>query len=238
MEQFLHAIPAGDHWLHTSPEFALKRVLAAGLPRIYFMGPCFRDEEDGPLHTSEFTMLEWYRAGAGYREIIDEVAHLLLVLCQSVGLPAPTLVHTTWKEAFETHVGRAAPADISEALRLWVEQVEPQLQDPTIVRDYPAELAALAQIRGPVCERFELYWKGVELANAYTEITDAQEAQDRWNAENEARVAAGRAPHPVDSRVLEAIARHSRAGGIAMGVDRLILVLLGLDDIRETRLEP
>ncbi len=238
MEQFLHAIPAGDHWLHTSPEFALKRVLAAGLPRIYFMGSCFRDEEGGPLHTSEFTMLEWYRAGAGYREIMQEVGVLLHAVSSSVGLPAPTLVHTTWKEAFEKHVGHPAPPDLSEALRLWVERVEPSLLSPTIVRDYPSELAALATIRGTVCERFELYWKGVELANAYTEITDAQEAQERWRAENKAREEAGRSPHPVDPRVLAAIGRHSRAGGIALGVDRLILVLLGLKDIREIRLEP
>jgi lysyl-tRNA synthetase class 2 len=238
MEQHLHGLAVGDHWLHTSPEFALKRVLAGGLPRIYFMGPCFRDEESGPLHTREFTMLEWYRAGAGYREIMVELESLLKAVSQVLNLPPPQLMHTTWLEAFQRHVGQAPPSDVDDATQLWVEQVEPKLTEPTLVRDYPASMAALATIRGDICERFELYWKGVEIANAYTELTHPGEALDRWTRENEARTRVNRSPHPIDDRVIEAIARHPRAGGIALGVDRLALVLLGLCDIRETRLEP
>lgn len=238
MERHLHGMAAGDHWLHTSPEFSLKRVLAAGLPRIYFLGPCFRDEESGPLHTTEFTMLEWYRAGAGYREIMAELEALLTAACQALALSTPEFVHTTWHDAFQRHVGQPAPKDTDEALRLWVERVEPALIEPTLVRDYPADMAALSSVRGEICERFELYWKGVELANAYSELTDPKEAEKRWTKENEAREEANRAPHPVDARVIDAIGRHPQSGGIALGVDRLALVLLGLSDIRETRLDP
>jgi lysyl-tRNA synthetase class 2 len=233
-EEHLHAVAVGEQWLHTSPEFALKRVLAAGLPRIYSLGPCFREEEVGPLHTREFTMLEWYRAGVGYREIMDEVESLLRHLAQIAGLGIPPVERVRWHEAFHLHAGEVPDTDV-EALRLWVEKVETRFLGPTIVYDYPASMAAFARVRGEVAERFELYWQGVEIANAFTELLDPQELRQRWNHSNEGRVAAGRTAYPVDEGLLKAVAQHPRAGGIAVGWDRLVMLLLEAPDIQSVQ---
>ncbi len=233
-EEHLHAVPVGDRWLHTSPEFALKRVLAAGLPRIYSLGPCFREEEASPLHTREFTMLEWYRAGAGYREIMDEVESLLLHLARISGLGIPSVERVRWHEAFKHHAGGIPDTD-DEALRIWVEKVETRFLAPTIVYDYPASMAAFARVRGKVAERFELYWQGVELANAFTELLDSQELLRRWNHNNENRIAAGRTAYPVDERLLAAVAQHPQTGGIAVGWDRLVMLLLEAPDIQSVQ---
>jgi len=237
MEEHLHGVSVADAWLHTSPEFALKRVLAAGLPRIYALTPCFREEEASPLHAREFTMLEWYRAGAGYWEIMDETEALLVGLAQATGIGLPTVQRLSWHDAFETYVGTAAPTDPEEANRLWVEKVEGRFLGPTFVYDYPACMAAFATIRGRVAERFELYWQGIELANAFTELLDPVELRERWNQVNRARVEAHREPHPLDERVIDAVSRHPRAGGIAIGWDRLLMLLLDAPDIHALRLD-
>ncbi len=227
MEEHLEAFRVGERFLHTSPEFALKRVLAAGLPRIFSLGPCYRDEEWGPLHGHEFTMLEWYRVGCGYEGIASDLVGLLGAL----GIPEP--VRVTVREAFVAVGGR--PEDPIEAQRTWVNDVEQRFQRPTLVFDYPADEAALSELRGEHAERFELYWKGVELANAFTELRDPTELLERWAKNNARRRAAGRAPHPVDARLVEAVARHPRAGGISLGIDRLVMLLLGEDDIERVR---
>lgn len=239
LEEHLEALAvdsgAPERWLHTSPEFAMKRVLAAGLPRVFSLGPCFRGEERGPHHAAEFTMIEWYRVGCDYRGIMDDLVALLGAAAAAAGRSLPEVEHLTVAEAYRRHSGRSADADPIEAARTWVNDVELKLTAPTIVRDYPASEAAFAAIRGDVAERFELYWEGVELANAFTELLDPSELAERWSKNNLARVAEGRAPHPVDHRLIEAVGRHPRCGGIALGVDRLVMVLLGVDDIRDVR---
>jgi lysyl-tRNA synthetase class 2 len=235
LEEHLEALQVGDRWLHTSPEFALKRVLAAGLPRVFSLGPCYRGEEYGPLHTTEFTMLEWYRVGCGYRGIMEDLEGILGAAAAAAGVEAPALEHMTVAEAYLRYAGGPPDPDPVEAMRAWINDVEPRLEAPVIVRDYPADQAAFAAVRGAVAERFELYWGGVELANAFTELLDPEELRARWAANNRARERAGRAPHPVDERLVEAVGRHPTCGGIALGVDRLVLVLLGLGDIREAR---
>lgn len=227
LEEHLEAFAVGARFLHTSPEFALKRVLAEGLPRIFSIGPCYRAEEWGPLHGSEFTMLEWYRTGCGYEGIADD----LVALMSALGAPAPR--RTTVAELFERVGGR--PSDPVEAQRLWVSDIERSLLEPTLVFDYPADEAAFSELRGDVAERFELFWKGIELANAFTELRDPSELRGRWEASNAARSEDGRAPYPVDERLLDAVARHPRAGGIAVGVDRLVMALLDIDDIDQVR---
>ncbi len=212
----------------------MKRVLADGLPRIYTLGPCFREEERGPLHSREFTMLEWYRAGAGYREMMDEVESLLRTLAGIAGLGIPSVERIRWHEAFREHAGDLPDTD-DQALRLWVEKVETRFLGPTIVYDYPASMAAFARVRGEVAERFELYWQGVELANAFTELLDPKELSRRWTHNNAGRLAAGRKPYPVDGRLLAAVARHPRAGGIALGWDRLVMLLLQAPDIQSVQ---
>ena len=182
-------------------------------------------------------MVEWYRAGCGYWEIMEEVEGFVRELGKALGrkLEEP-FRRLTYAAAFEAHAGQAPPSDPIEAQRVWINDVEPKLVVPTFVYDYPARDAAFASVRGDVAERFELYIAGVELGNAFTELLDAEELLERWKANNASRIEAGRSAHPIDSRVLDAVARHPRAGGVALGFDRLLLVLLGLSDIRETQI--
>ena len=237
LEEYLEPLPLGSLELHTSPEFALKRVLSIGLGRIYWMGPCFRGEELGPHHATEFTMLEWYRVGCGYRGIADDLLSLLQSIAGALGQSFPKVEQITWEQAITRYARVPIPSDPGEQMRVWVNDVEPQLQSPTLVMDYPARDAAFSRIRGQIAERFEFYWKGVELANAFTELLDPQELRERWATSAATRQAMGRAPHPQDERLAQAVATHPYAGGIALGVDRLVMLLLGLDDIHQGRIQ-
>ena len=225
MEENLEVVAAGDGVLHTSPEFAMKRVLAAGLGRIYQIGPCFRAEESGRHHHREFTLLEWYRVGAGTPELMDEVESLVATAACAVGAPPPRFERRA--------VGALLPdtGDPDAWFRAWVERIEPTLTAPTIVHGYPVWQAALAQVTGGVADRFEVFLGGLELANAFGEELDPAVLRRRWQAGNRARRAAGRAPHPIDSGFLDAVGRMPRCAGIALGVDRLVMALLGIDDI-------
>ena len=234
MEENLEVVAAGDGVLHTSPEFAMKRVLAAGLGRIYQVGPCFRAEESGRHHHREFTLLEWYRVGAGTPELMDEVESLVATCARAVGAPVP---------AFSRRAVGDLLTDSGDAdawFRAWVDRVEPTLTAPTIVYGYPAWQAALAQVRGGVADRFEVFLGGLELANAFGEERDPAVLRRRWEAGNAARAAAGRLPHPIDHGFLEAVGRMPGCAGIALGVDRLVMALLGVDDIArvQVRIEP
>lgn len=237
LEEYLEPLQLGALQLHTSPEFALKRVLSIGLGRVYWMGPCFRGEELGPHHGTEFTMLEWYRIGCGYQGIAEDLVCLLRHISEALDQELPPVERLTWREALERHARVAIPEDPEEQLRVWVNDVEPQLQSPTLVLDYPARDAAFARIRGQIAERFEFYWRGVELANAFTELLDPAELRARWQRSAQTRQAMGRRPHPQDERLAQAVASHPYAGGIALGVDRLVMVLLGLNDIHLSRVQ-
>jgi lysyl-tRNA synthetase class 2 len=250
MEAQLHAVSAGDGWLRTSPEFALKRVLAAGLPRIYEVGPCFRERERGRWHGREFTMLEWYRAGAELTDLMDEVEALVGVTCAALGVVAPASRHDTrptaagqWRrvgvralfractgvDLAHATIGEISPDDEtwSDAFfRRWVADVEPQLTGPTFVDDWPASQAALARTYTdgafPTAGRFEVYLGGVELGNAFFELIDAAEQARRFGSSNAERIAFGEAPHPVDPAFVAAVGQMPRSAGIAVGVDRLV----------------
>lgn len=252
LEEHLFAIPAGGAWLRTSPEFALKRVLAAGLPRIYEIGPCWRDRESGPWHGAEFTMLEWYRVGASLPDLMDEVEGLVATAADALGVAPPAAWRrTTVRELVAEHVGvdlaLASAADLSPQdtawddafFRRWVNDVEPRITGPVFVADWPASQAALAKVRTdgpwPVAERFEAFLGGVELANAFHELTDGAELRRRFAASNAARVAAGEAPHPVDAALIAAVDRLPPTSGIALGFDRLVAALLGWDGIARGR---
>ena len=238
MEEHLHALavptPAGPRYLHTSPEFALKRVLAAGLGRIYQLGPCFRLDEHGPHHRLEFTMLEWYRVGAGTAELMDEVESLLAAAAAAVDVPAPRFARVP--------TSALLPPDLSpdDWFFRWVDTVEPALTAPTIVYDYPPWQAALARLHrdGAAADRFEVYLGGLELANAFHEELDAAALRSRWAAGNARRRSRGHAPHPIDEAFLEAVDRMPRCAGIALGVDRLVMALTGARDIGEVQVPP
>ena len=275
LEPHLVAARAGDGFLITSPEYHMKRLLAAGLERIYFLGPCWRSDEQGPQHLPEFTMLEWYRAYSDIDALMVETEALVAAVARDVlgetrlryagqeielGPPWDRL---TFARACRELAGvelagvcdapelrrraRAAglgPFEESEgfdavASRILVERVEPGLVGPrpVFLHDFPAPLAALARLRPDdptVAERFELYAGGLELANAFGELTDADEQRRRLEEDRRARAAAGAPAHALDERFLAALAEGiPPSAGIALGVDRLVMLLSGAADIRD-----
>lgn len=229
MEENLETIAADGGVLHTSPEFAMKRVLGAGLGRIYQLTPCFRGEESGPHHHREFTLLEWYRSGAALTDLMDEVEDLIGSCAQALGHPAPAFSRVAVDGLIEDR------GDPDAWFLEWVDRVEPTLTQPTIVYGYPAWQAALARVEGTTAQRFEVYLGGLELANAFDEERDPDTIAARWHAGNARRVAQGRDPHPLDPCFLDALPRMPRCSGIALGIDRLVMALHGVDDIRRVQ---
>lgn len=229
LEENLEAVRVGSLFLHTSPEFAMKRVLAAGLCRVYQIVPCFREEEQGVHHSREFTLLEWYRVGASGAELMDEVEDLIGEAAEAVGRRRPVFERRAVSSLLQD------TGDPDTWFRAWVERVEPTLKAPTIVFGYPPWQAALARIRGGVADRFEVYLNGLELANAFHEELDPDVLRARWASSDRTRQAMGRAPHPVDEALLEAVGRMPRCAGIALGLDRLVMALTDAVDIRSVQ---
>jgi lysyl-tRNA synthetase class 2 len=251
LEQHLHPVRAADGFLRTSPEFALKRVVASGLPRVYEIGPCFRDREVGDWHGREFTMLEWYRAGATLPDLMCEVEALFATAARALGRPDPgPFRRVTVRELFladGVDLATASAEQISAGetgwddafFRRWVERIEPSLKGALIVEQWPASQAALARVRDdgpwPVAERFEVFVDGVELANAFLELTDEDEQRHRFAEQNALRAAAGEHPNPVDEDFVRAVGRLPPTAGIALGLDRLIAVVTGARSIAAGR---
>ena len=238
LEETLEPVRADGGFLHTSPEFALKKALALGVGRIYAISPCFRAEEEGVHHSREFTLLEFYFAGGRALDLEPVVESLVAAAAAAVGAEPPIFGRVTVAELFERHAGIPVPDDDEVFFRTWVERVDPALTEPVFVRDYPARHAALAEVRGTVSERVEVYLGGLELGNGFSELRDADELRARFHASARARSAAGRTPHPVDEALLDATARMPRCTGIALGVDRLVMALTGARDIAEVQLRP
>ncbi len=253
-EEHLHVVRAADGALRTSPEFALKRALAAGLGRIYEIGPCLRDRESGPWHGREFTMLEWYRVGAEPDDVMDEVEALVAAVATAMGLPPPgPWKRLTLREAFLAHAGidlaetdaaglsKGRDADWDDAfIRAFVEDVEPHLSGPTFLLDWPVGQAALSRVHDgpwPVARRFEAFLGRVELANAFFELNDPTALLQRAASSAATRAAAGDAPHPVDRDLVRATAALPRTTGIALGVDRLVAALAGWPNLSPGRVE-
>lgn len=241
MEEHLFPIASEDRWLRTSPELALKRVLAAGLPRVYEIGPCFRGREQGRWHHTEFLMLEWYRVGAQIPDLMDEVEALVAVAAASVGAQSGPWERLTVAQAF-AHAGldlqAVEPEDGSwdtAFFRAWVDQVEPALPRRCFVRDWPASQAALAEVRDdrspPVAQRFEAYLDGVELANAFLELRDEAEQRRRFAVANAARRAAGEPENAVDEAFCKAVGVLPPVTGIALGIERLVAVLTRAEEL-------
>ena len=247
---------AGRLYLQTSPEFAMKRLLAAGSGPVYQICRAFRDGERGRLHNPEFTLLEWYRPGFDHHGLMDE----LDTLVGRVLGPASPAARMTYREAFTTRLGvdpfsadtrallaRAEGAglvldDGGEADRdtlldfLFSHAVQPALGDGRVfVHDYPASQAALARVREgewPVAERFELFVNGIEIANGYHELSDAGEQRARFAADDAVRAARGLERMPVDENLLAAL-EHGLpdCAGVAVGLDRLFMIAAGESSI-------
>lgn len=252
--------------LITSPEFSMKKLLGAGLPAIYSLTKVFRDaEEFGGTHNPEFTMLEWYRQGKDYHFGMDETEALVqaaLVAFEKNTLPKFKRVRV--RDLFLQHVGidldtatkedqfaacerlglHPTSTDTESDLfyRLFLAKVEPNLgADPIFVYDYPVHQAALSRLTpdGKYGERFELYVGGLELCNAFTELTDSVEQRRRFEAEGEERKTLGKTAFPIDETLL---ARLSSVGhptfGNALGVDRLHMLCAGVSSIKDVLLFP
>jgi len=234
MEEHLEAVACGDRFLHTSPEFGMKKVLASGLCRIYQICSCFRAEEVGIHHTEEFTMAEWYRVGAGTAELMDDTEAVIAAAANAIGIAPPAFTRIT-VEALRQQANLPDAADEFEWFRQWVDHVEPALTEPTMVYAYPTWQAALAQQRNGAADRFEVYLSGIEIGNCFAEEMSPDTLRGRFERSAERRSSMGRPPHPTDTELLDCTPRMPRTAGIAVGVDRLVMALTGAHDIREVQ---
>ena len=231
MEENLEAISVGSLFLHTSPEFAMKRILAHGLCRIYQIVPCFREEETGPHHCREFSMLEWYCVGIGTSQLMKDTLSLISAAARSINVSLPSFEYISTSELLDPTLSP------EEWLFRWVDKIEPSLPSAAVVYDYPAWGAALARVRGAYADRFEIYLHGLELANAFHEELNANELRLRWQEGNTRRQKSQRPPHPIDEQFLSAVNHMPRCSGIALGVDRLVMALTQTPHINDTQLQ-
>ncbi|MFC4258285.1 EF-P lysine aminoacylase EpmA [Marinobacter lacisalsi] len=249
----------GRGWLQTSPEYHMKRLLAAGSGSIYQVSHVFRDGERGRRHNPEFSLLEWYRPGLDDEQLMSEVAELV---CGWLDLPEPDRIG--YRQLLQDYAGidpfTASTRDLRDACHplvgsedllaeldrdgcldlLMSLRVEPALgfDRPVFVTSYPASQAALARLSEddghPVAHRFELYVRGIELCNGYWELTDPQEQRRRFHDDNDRRRSQGKPEMPVDERFLAALESGlPECAGVALGLDRLLMLKSGVDDISE-----
>jgi len=244
-------------FLHTSPEYAMKKLLAFHKCDIYQLCKVFRANEKGSYHNDEFTMLEWYRVAWSYKELMQEVAEIVTILVGNY-LELLDVAYISYQQIFKKYadidIQTANQADylqvcadhahkLNSALtthqyqNLVLDQIiVPKLEKRrmTFIYDFPAEQAALAKLNDQGCaERFELYFGGVELANGFQELTNAQEQLSRFEEDNRKRLLANKKAIEIDTEFLSALESGlPESAGVALGIDRLLMVMLGMDEIR------
>jgi len=243
------SVPAGAFFLHTSPEFAMKRLLVQGLSAVFQITKVFRQGELSPLHQPEFTLAEWYRVGWSYQELMDEVEALTRELLGAALLYqgrryelAEPFRRVSVAEALQEAAGvdlRAGPFSEERFFGLMVDKVDPWLaaQGPVFLYDYPAEQAILARKKSSdsrLAERFELFLAGLELGNGFSELCDPLEQRARFQADLEERRRRGLRLYPMPEAFLQALAQGlPECAGVALGVDRLAMLKTDSRDIRE-----
>ena len=241
-------------FLQTSPEFAMKRLLAAGSGSIFQICHAFREGESGTRHRSEFTLLEWYRTGFDYQQLMDEIERLIDILAghqneyrrisyrdlfvayAGIDILAIGIEEIRERCALKVPGTDAGQLDFDQCLDLLITLViEPAMEGYIFVFDYPVSQASLARISPndrTVAERFELFYNGLELANGFSELTDATLQRQRFEADNRQRQANGLPVYPVDESLLAALEEGlPECAGVALGLDRLLMVLENLDSI-------
>lgn len=250
----------GRFYLHTSPEFPMKRLLAAGAGDIWQLCKVFREGEAGRLHNPEFTLIEWYRLGFDQHRLMHEVHELLDELLPDA---SSTAEYLTYREAFRQHAdldpfncskqdcmrmlqnsGRHVPVEGDLDQDGWLDLVAGDMVYPalgrgrlTFIYDYPANQAALARVRAgnpPVAERFEVFFDGIELANGFHELADVQEQRQRFESDREYRRARGLPEVPLDENLLAALESGlPDCAGVALGFDRVLMLAAGAHSLDE-----
>ena len=244
-EPHIDCPPSGDAYLRASPELQMKKLLAAGMDKIYQIGPCFREGEFGSRHNPEFTMIEWYRREAGYRDIYRDMMELVRGLGNAApetgggtGVDSGTVFRELKvRDAYLRFAGWDPWTDWDQDRFDYdmATKIEPNLGEGYVsLWDYPPQAASLAVVRDGVAERWELYLNGVELANCFTELCDGAEQRRRFLSAKEERKTLGESDYPIDEEFLELVPLMKSASGVALGVDRLVAVLLGESDIHAT----
>lgn len=278
----LNGRPRAPHFLITSPEIHMKRLLAHGAQRIYFLGHVFRDREDSPIHSTEFMMLEWYETGVELEHLIAGCETLFRDLCQILtgghtirqsdhsildfSQPFDRVsVASAWEQFAHIDLGKSlaeialgdrdaltkAVCATGESLRenadfddafthIMVKKIEPQIGKtrPCVLFDWPAQTAALARLSATnplFAQRFEIYCGGLELANAFAELTDPVEQRARFIEANETRAANGKSTLPIDEDFIRDLGKMPPACGIAVGIDRLIVLICGKKSLQEVQ---
>lgn len=251
-EEHIEPLSSDDLYLQTSPEICMKRLLCRGHEKIFQICRCWRSGERGNKHVPEFTMLEWYRADSSYYELMEDCKELLQFVSEQCSLSNPVryglipivmndgIRAITVTEAFD----RFSDISMVDAVRdgsfdeRMVMQIEPALvQDkPIILMDYPIEMAALARPKPgypSLAERFELYAGGLELANGFSELNDSREQRLRFEHANTKRGEIGLPPLPLPEPFLQELSMMPPSAGIALGIDRLVMLFAGADRIDE-----
>ena len=242
-------------FLIMSPEYSIKKLLAAGIGNCFEITKCFRNEEEvSLLHNPEFTMLEWYRVGAVYKDIMKDFENLFIKIIgkekldyqggtYDLSLPWPRI---SFKEAFEKYAERNIK-DVKDEdfYKIFFNEVEPKLRKskkPVILYDYPVSQAALARksTKDPrFAERFEIFIAGIELGNCFSELTDCKEQKERFEKDKTLRRTQGKTDYPVDEDLLDALGQGiPQVSGIAVGVDRLVMLAANVPSISDTMFFP
>ncbi|MGO4502830.1 MULTISPECIES: EF-P lysine aminoacylase EpmA [unclassified Dyella] len=249
---------ARERWMRTSPEYPLKRLLAAGVGDCYEMGRVFRNGEAGGRHNPEFTMLEWYRVGWDHRQLMEETIALVEAALAMMGSRAEICIEG-YRQLFIDELGIDPAHAPIEQLQLALEEfnihpdgltrddwldllITHRLQPSfprnriTVIHDYPASQCALAKVRPgdpPLAERFELFLGRYELANGYHELNDAAEQRRRFERDNAVRQSRGQPAIPMDENLLDTLDAMPDCAGVAMGIERLLMCLVGTDAIAD-----
>ncbi len=247
-----------ERWMRTSPEHPLKRLLASGVGDCYEMGRVFRNGEAGGRHNPEFTMLEWYRVGWDHHRLMEETITLVEMALAMMGRRAEVRVEG-YRQLFIDELGidpMHAPIETMRAaldeFRIdpdgltrddWLDLLITHRLQPafptdriTVIHDYPATQCALARVRPgdpPMAERFELYLGRYELANGYHELNDATEQRQRFERDNALRRSRGQREIPIDERLLDVLDAMPDCAGVALGIERLLMCLIGTDAIAD-----
>ena len=246
IDTYIDPIKTCSGYLHTSPEYGMKKLLAEGHSNIYQLSHVYRKEEIGSLHRTEFMMVEWYR-NLPFEKMIQETIEFIKIF-----IPTAIVEIETYEELLTKHAGITSDATKSEILHciekhnipaspgdcinyIWASLVEPHLgkQKLTVVKDYPKTMSALAEIQNGVAKRFEIYYDGIELANGYLELRCPKEQLKRFEITNLERVDLGKEALPLDPSFMQALEQGFGACcGVACGFDRLLMLHIGEKDIQ------